>query len=246
MPGLLSGHALTFSLLGSQARPGSIIDEMGCCNKGNGASGFGWHSTAREVCVALGKRLDGKLVVVTGSNAGVGLETAKAFYEIGATVVMACRSEARANDAANNIRNKAVLTGKAGSIVFQPLDLTSLASVESFAAKVNAMSEPMHALVCNAGIMAGPFALTPDGFERQFQVNYLSHFYLTMLLLDKLKAAPSRVVSVSSVSHGWVPFPGGCCGGCCGLCFGSFDLSGARFPAKTGGCCAYEPFEDYS
>ena len=246
MPGLLSGHALTFSLLGSQARPGSIIDEMGCCNKGNGASGFGWHSTAREVCVALGKRLDGKLVVVTGSNAGGGLETAKAFYEIGATVVMACRSEARANDAANNIRNKAVLTGKAGSIVFQPLDLTSLASVESFAAKVNAMSEPMHALVCNAGIMAGPFALTPDGFERQFQVNYLSHFYLTMLLLDKPKAAPSRVVSVSSVSHGWVPFPGGCCGGCCGLCFGSFDLSGARFPAKTGGCCAYEPFEDYS
>lgn len=51
---------------------------------------------------------------------------------------------------------------------------------------------------------------------------------------------------MSSVSHAWVPFPGGCCGSCCSLCFGGFDLSGRRFPAKSGGCCAYEPFEDYA
>ena len=79
------------------------------------------------------------------------------------------------------------------------------------------------------------------------QVNYLSHHFLSLLLLDKLKAAgESRIVNVSSISHSWVPFPGGCCGGCGACCFGGFDLTGGRFPAKAGGCCSYEPFEDYA
>jgi NAD(P)-dependent dehydrogenase (short-subunit alcohol dehydrogenase family) len=211
-----------------------------------GESGFGWHSTAREVCSSLGKRLDGKLVVVTGANSGVGLEAAKSFYEIGATVILACRSEQRAAAAKKLIEDTAVISGQPGSLAFVALDLGSLQSVEAFADRVNVMPEPLYALVCNGGIMATPFKLTEDGLEQQFQVNYLSHYHLTMLLLDKLKATgQSRIVNVSSVSHAWLPFPGGCCGGCCSLCFGGFDL-GKRYPAKHGGCFEYEPFEDYS
>jgi len=106
-------------------------------------------------------------------------------------------------------------------------------------------------LMCNAGIMTPPFSLTGDGYESQFQVNYLSHYYLTMLLVDKLKASPdgARVVNISSISAAWLPFPGGCCGGCCSvLCgFGAADFSGAgRWPAKSGSCCEYDPMADYA
>lgn len=98
--------------------------------------------------------------------------------------------------------------------------------------------------------MTPPFALTGDGFETQFQCNYLSHYYPTMLLIDKLKASPdgARVINVSSISHAWVPFPGGLCGGCCSVlcCFGPADFSGKRWPAQSGSCCAYEPMEDYA
>ena len=59
----------------------------------------------------------------------------------------------------------------------------------------------------------------------------------------------ARVVNVSSISHAWVPFPGGCCGGCCSVlcCFGSANFSGkGRWPAKSGSCCAYEPMAHYA
>jgi len=242
---LCGGDFCAFNL-GFLADPCNAVHEISCCNRGVGESGFGWHSTAREVCSSLGKRLDGKLVVVTGANSGVGLEAAKSFYEIGATVILACRSEQRAAAAKKLIEDTAVISGQPGSLAFVALDLGSLQSVEAFADRVNVMPEPLYALVCNGGIMATPFKLTEDGLEQQFQVNYLSHYHLTMLLLDKLKATgQSRIVNVSSVSHAWLPFPGGCCGGCCSLCFGGFDL-GKRYPAKHGGCFEYEPFEDYS
>ena len=245
---LLCGGDFCAFNLGFLADPCNAVHEIACCNRGVGESGFGWHSTAREVCSSLGKRLDGKLVIVTGANGGVGLEAAKSFYEIGATVILACRSPQRAAAAQKLIEASAVPGGGGppGRLLFLALDLGSLRSVESFAGQVNAMPEPLYALVCNGGVMATPFRLTEDGLEQQFQVNYLSHHHLTMLLVEKLKAsAPSRIINVSSISHGWVPFPGGCCGGCCAAAFGGFDL-GKRFPAKSGGCCAYEPFEDYS
>jgi NAD(P)-dependent dehydrogenase (short-subunit alcohol dehydrogenase family) len=244
---LCGGDFCAFNL-GFVADPCNAVQEIGCCNTKPGPSGFGWHSTAHEVCASLCKRLDGKLVVVTGGNAGVGLEVSKALYEVGATVILACRSEARASTAMKHIMTSASpLGGAPGSLVFVPLDLSSLASVEACAKSISAMSEPLAALVCNAGMMAVPFALTGDGLETQFQVNYLAHHHLSMLLLDKLKAsAPARIINVSSISHAWVPFPGGCCGSACGLCFGGFDLTGKRFPAKSAGCCAYEAFEDYS
>lgn len=75
---LLCGGDFCALNLGLLADPCNVTHEVGCCNRGVGDSGFGYQSTAHEVCATLGKRLDGKLVVVTGANSGVGLETAKA------------------------------------------------------------------------------------------------------------------------------------------------------------------------
>ena len=242
---LLCGGDLCAFQLGLLSSPLSALNEVGCLNHGVGPSGFGWHTEARECAEKLGKRMDGQIAVVTGANNGVGLETSRVLYELGATVVLACRSAERAEAAKKDIEGSAKgIGGNLGSIVILHLDTASLKSVEALAARINEMSLPLTLLVCNAGVMAGPFSLTEDGLEYQYQVNYLSHHYLTLLLADKLKAAPAaRVVNVSSISHAWVPFPGGCCSSVC--CFGPFDLSGKRYPAQSDACCAYEPFEDY-
>jgi hypothetical protein len=87
------GAGVAFTL-GFYCNPTATLGEVGCLNQP--ASGPGWRTTAQELAASLGVRLDGKLVVVTGANVGLGREAAKTFYELGATVVMACRSPQRA------------------------------------------------------------------------------------------------------------------------------------------------------
>ncbi len=244
-------HHTNTAFLGFLSNPCNSFQENSCCVKRKNADGFGFKSTAGDIAAGLRKRLDGKLAVVTGASAGLGKEMAKAFYETGATVVMACRNEAKTQAVMAWIRETAVAPEGQGKLVFVKCDLASLQSTGEAAEAIARMPEPLAVLMCNAGIMTPPFRLTGDGFESQFQVNYLSHYYLTMLLVDKLKAAPdgARVVNVSSISHAWVPFPGGCCGGCCAVlcCFGRANFSGGgKWPAKSGGCCAYDPMSSYA
>lgn len=146
----------------------------------------------------------GKVCVVTGANTGMGIVTAKELAKRGAAVVMACRSEAKGRAAEAAVR-EAVRTGgrprTAGTAEFMPLDLSSLASVRAFADALAANRERVDVLVNNAGIMIPPYALTTDGFESQFQVNHLSHYLLTRLLVPLLeRSAAPAVVHVSSLA----------------------------------------------
>ena len=222
------GEFFTFGV-GMMSDPWHSIHEMRCCVTGKNAEGYGYSSSANEIAAGLGKRLDGQLVIVTGSTSGVGKHAARAFFETGATVVIPGRTEAKAKDAMKWIEETAAAPQGKGKLVFLPLDLASLESTKAFADAITEMSEPLAVLMNNAGIMTTPFTLTGDGFESQFQTNYLSHYYLAMLLVDKLKANPdgARLVTQSSISAAWVPFPA-CCGGCCSrLCgFGPVDFSG--------------------
>ncbi|PSQ16106.1 short-chain dehydrogenase [Halobacteriales archaeon QS_8_69_26] len=140
--------------------------------------------------------VDGRTVVVTGANSGIGFEATRAFAAGGARVVMACRSVERGEEAAAEARE----ADPPGELVVRELDLASLSSVRSFASGVD---EPVGVLVNNAGVMAVPYGETEDGFETQYGVNHLGHFALTGLLLDRLRAVEgeSRVVTVSSDMH---------------------------------------------
>ncbi|XP_077576457.1 uncharacterized protein crdhl isoform X1 [Stigmatopora nigra] len=145
-----------------------------------------------------GRRQDGKTVLVTGANTGIGKETCRELARRGARVVMACRDMSRAGRAAQEIRAS---TGN-GNVVTRHLDLASLYSVRQFAKDFLESEDRLDLLINNAGVMMCPRGLTEDGFETQFAVNHLSHFLLTNLLLPKLKSsAPSRVVTVASVAH---------------------------------------------
>lgn len=143
-------------------------------------------------------RLDGKTVLITGANTGIGKETARDMARRGARVVMACRNLTRAEAAAEEIRRS---TGN-GNVVIWHLNLASLYSVREFAKEFLATEERLDILINNAGVMMCPKWITEDGYEMQLAVNHLGHFLLTNLLLKMLKSsAPSRVVNVSSIAH---------------------------------------------
>ncbi|MCB1286760.1 MAG: SDR family NAD(P)-dependent oxidoreductase [Mycobacterium sp.] len=140
----------------------------------------------------------GRLAIVTGSNTGLGYDTARVLAGRGATVVMAVRDTAKGDAAADRIR--AISPG--ADITVRKLDLGSLASVRDAAAEMTETYPRIDLLINNAGVMYPPKQTTADGFELQFGTNHLGHFALTGLLLKNLlDVEGSRVVVVASIAH---------------------------------------------
>jgi NAD(P)-dependent dehydrogenase (short-subunit alcohol dehydrogenase family) len=159
-------------------------------------SEFSAQSTTDEVMA--GVDLTGKVAVVTGASAGLGVETARVLAEAGATVVMVGRDAGKVAAAEAGIR--AAQPDAALETVV--MDLASLASVREAAAEVLERFPRIDLLIDNAGVMACPLARTEDGFELQFGTNHLGHFLFTALLAPALiAAAPARVVVLSSAAH---------------------------------------------
>ncbi|KAK2856060.1 hypothetical protein Q5P01_004795 [Channa striata] len=141
--------------------------------------------------------MKGKTVIVTGANSGIGKALAGELLKLRARVIMACRDQRSAEEAARELREAA--GPQQGEVVVKELDLASLRSVRQFCEEINQEEPKIDVLVNNAGIYQCPYSKTEDGFEMQLGVNHLGHFLLTHLLLDLLKtSAPSRVVVVSS------------------------------------------------
>lgn len=139
----------------------------------------------------------GKCIMVTGANTGIGFAAAKALAEHGARVVLACRSEAKADAAMRQIR--ADLPG--ADLAFVALDQADLDSVRACAATVAAMPR-LDVLINNAGVMFPPLQRTAQGYELQLGVNHLGTFALSCLLLPKLAQGPEgRIVTTSSLAH---------------------------------------------
>ena len=137
----------------------------------------------------------GRTAIVTGSNTGIGFETAKALALKGAQVILACRTPAKGLEAVQRI-----LAESPGSTVrFEQLDLADLDNVRAFGERLNTAGEPVDLLILNAGVMVPPRSKTAQGFELQFGVNHLGHFALTGHLLPLLTET-GRVVVVSSTA----------------------------------------------
>jgi retinol dehydrogenase-12 len=140
--------------------------------------------------------LEGRLVVVTGANTGIGAATAKALARRGATTVLACRSEERSRGILEAI---GALGGKA---YFVLLDLADFASVREAAHRISALTGSVDVLINNAGLAPPRGGITKDGFELGFGTNHLGHFLFTALLTPRLlSAGHARIVNVSSQAH---------------------------------------------
>ena len=141
--------------------------------------------------------MQGKRVLITGGNSGIGLVASVELAKMGAEVVLACRASEKTDQALAEINAAAQI--EATNL---PVDLASLQSVRDLASAFTSRFDRLDVLINNAGTFPTKQSLTADGYEMQFGVNHLAHFLLTDLLLDVLKAsAPARVVTVSSTLH---------------------------------------------
>jgi NAD(P)-dependent dehydrogenase (short-subunit alcohol dehydrogenase family) len=157
---------------------------------------FGEYSTTDEVLDGID--LSGCRILVTGTSAGLGVETARALVSRGAFVVGTVRHVDRAAAATQPIH----LAARAGTGSFElvPLDLADLASVRACANTLIADRRRFDVVICNAGVMAPPFGRTADGFETQFGTNHLGHFVLVNQMASTIVPG-GRVVMLSSAGH---------------------------------------------
>jgi NAD(P)-dependent dehydrogenase (short-subunit alcohol dehydrogenase family) len=141
--------------------------------------------------------MEGKRILITGGNSGIGIVAATELAAMGAEVVLACRDSEKTAKALAAINETANVPA-----VNLSVELGNLQSVRDLAVKYLESYDRLDVLINNAGVFPPKQRLTDDCCERQMAVNHLSHFLLTNLLLDCLKAsAPSRIVNVSSQLH---------------------------------------------
>lgn len=142
--------------------------------------------------------MNGKTVLVTGANRGVGFVTASRLATMGAEVLLVCRNAQRGSIARDAIAK--VASGPAPTLLLA--DLSSQASIRKLASEVRAKWNRLDVLLNNAGAMFACRELTVDGIEKTFASNHLSAFLLTNLLLDLVLNAPEgRIVTVASEDH---------------------------------------------
>ncbi|XP_014251456.1 retinol dehydrogenase 13-like isoform X2 [Cimex lectularius] len=144
------------------------------------------------------ERIDGKCVVITGGNEGIGKYTALNLCK----QVIACRSVQKGKDVAKWIEEKLQHKEKHGDVKIVQLDLSSLTSVRECADSILETEKRIDILINNAGVMFTPHKLSEDGYEIQFATNHLGHFLFTLLLLPRILASrPARIINLSSVAH---------------------------------------------
>eukprot|EP00924_Labyrinthula_sp_SR-Ha-C_P002934 snap_masked-scaffold_13-processed-gene-11.9-mRNA-1 protein AED:0.26 eAED:0.27 QI:0/-1/0/1/-1/1/1/0/338 len=179
----------------------------------------GKNSTCSEVLLAFSndetssfEAYKGKTIIITGANAGIGKPTAQYLAYYGATVVLACRSQKKAEKAITWIKNHPAAKNSENPdsledrLKFIELDLNSFDSIKAFVQTfLSSNLPPLVCLINNAGIFMTETNKTEQGFDARFGVNHLGHFLLTKLLLPKLREEAgekkTRVINVSSKMH---------------------------------------------
>jgi retinol dehydrogenase-14 len=142
--------------------------------------------------------LRGRTALITGANAGIGLEASVSIARMGAEVVMVARDRAKGEAALREVHERS--GSQTASLLLG--DLGSQASIRALAAAFRAAHPQLHILINNAGGVSTERRETADGIEQTFAVNHLGPFLLTNLLLDILeKSAPARIVNVASTGH---------------------------------------------
>ena len=210
--GLLSSSAIAWSSVGPSS---SASDRRGFLVKtANKAAvvigtvgvsqGFVESAQAATIYQPLPGSLAGQVHVITGSSAGLGLESAKRSAVAGATIVMTTRSEAKGEKAKKQVQEYLQERSITNPDIYAlTLDLNDLSSVKSFPDRYKQIlgTKRIDVLMNNAGAINDKSEITKDGFERTFQSNYLGPFLLTSALFPYLNRNGSRVINVSSTAH---------------------------------------------
>ncbi|KAJ8753599.1 hypothetical protein K2173_022840 [Erythroxylum novogranatense] len=194
-----------------------------------GPSGYGSNATAEQVTEDCASLFPPYLTaIITGATSGIGVETARVLAKRGVRIVMPARNLKKASEVKEMIQKD---TPNA-EIITMDIDMSSLASVNRFCSDFLALGLPLNILINNAGIYSKNLEFSEEKIEMTFATNYLGHYLLTDLLINKMiETAEStgiqgRIISLSSAIHSWVKR-------------GAFSLSQMLCPKKYNGTCAY-------
>ncbi|KAM7525918.1 hypothetical protein LguiA_015820 [Lonicera macranthoides] len=169
-----------------------------------GPSGYGSKSTGEQVTENCSD-LRSITAIITGATSGIGAETARVLAKRGARLVLPARCLKAAEDSKARIQSEFPHS----EIIVMALDLSSLNSVRSFVRDFESLKLPLNLLINNAGKFSYDHGISEDGIEMTFATNYLGHYLLTKLLLEKmmetarLTGIQGRIINVSSSIHGW-------------------------------------------
>ncbi|CAN1335052.1 Short-chain dehydrogenase TIC 32 B, chloroplastic [Linum perenne] len=184
-----------------------------------GPSGYGSKSTAEQVTLDFHLPFSSSsssssstpsplTAIITGATSGIGVETARVLAKRGVRVVIAARDINRANQIKQSIlQNESPADLE---ILVMELDLSSFASITSFSHQFLSLGLPLHILINNAGIFSHNLEFSEDKVEMTFATNYLGHFLLTELLMEKMietaeeSGIHGRIINLSSAIHSWV------------------------------------------
>lgn len=170
-----------------------------------GPSGYGSKASAEQVTETY-QFSSPFTAIITGATSGIGEETARVLAKRGVRIVMAARDMKKAAKVKERIKRES----PEAEILVSEIDLSSLASVRRFCVEFAALGLPLNILINNGGVFSPNLEYSDDKFELTFATNYLGHYLLTELLLDKLietskrTGIQGRIINVSSVLHGWV------------------------------------------
>ncbi|MEU6559498.1 SDR family NAD(P)-dependent oxidoreductase [Nocardia nova] len=136
-------------------------------------------------------------ILITGASSGLGLLTAHELARQGRDLILGCRNEIKAAQAAGSIRSEA----PAARVEIAVMDTSSLRSVHAAAAQIAGSATPLAGIICNAGIqIVDGVQTSADGYEMTFATNHLGHFHLVNELRGAL-APRARIVVVASEVH---------------------------------------------
>ena len=165
---------------------------------GTGPSGYGYGSTAEQVTADLDLR--GRVVLLTGCNSGIGLESMRVLAMRGATILALARTTDKAERAAQEV----IPADGPGRVIPYSCELSDAVSVRACVASLREDGHEIDAMMLNAGIMSPARRTVEHGLEIQFLTNHMGHFILATGLLDRLKP-DGRVVALSSTGHRMAP-----------------------------------------
>ncbi|KAA8540788.1 hypothetical protein F0562_024293 [Nyssa sinensis] len=173
-----------------------------------GPSGYGSKTTAEQVtehCSFLVPSHD-LTAIITGATSGIGTETARVLAKRGVRIIIPARDLKKAAEVKESIRKES----PEAEIILLELDLSSFASIKRFCSQFLSLGLPLNILINNAGKFSQKLEFSEDKIEMTFATNYLGHFLLTEMLLEKMVETAAqigiqgRIINVSSVVHSWV------------------------------------------
>ncbi|XP_057519548.1 short-chain dehydrogenase TIC 32 B, chloroplastic-like [Amaranthus tricolor] len=171
-----------------------------------GPSGYGSNATADEVTEQCFYPPNLLTAIITGATSGIGAETARVLAKKGVRIVIAARNMKKAAE----VKEAIIKETPSAHIIILEIDLSSLASVTRFSSQFLSLHLPLNILINNAGVYSQKLEFSEDKIELTLATNYLGHFLLTELLLEKMVETASqtgiqgRIINVSSLTHAWV------------------------------------------